>query len=182
MDPFLTVMDGVLAAEGCGAYTDDPADHGGPTILGVTEAQARAAGYNADMRDMTRDQALAIYRVFYWSEPRFDLLYAACPDLGALMLNLGINCGTRTVGELLQRALNVLRLGGPALAVDGACGPMTRAALAAYRTARAKQGGDAVLLDLVRAFAAVRYVELAEGDASQREFIFGWLRRAFGVG
>jgi lysozyme family protein len=180
-DPFPALVARVIGEEG--GYTDAPTDRGGPTNWGVTEAQARAAGYAGDMRSMRRDQAVEIYRVHYWVEPHFDLIGAAWPAMGDLLFELGVNLGPMKAGAMLQRALNGLRVGaGVDLQTDGVCGPLTRAALSAYR-ARRGAPGDAVLIDAVRALAAVRYLEIAEGDRSQREYLFGWWRnRAFEVG
>jgi lysozyme family protein len=178
-DPFDTLMPDILAHEGGGAYTNNPADRGGPTIWGITEAQARAAHYTGDMRAMTQAQAVAIYRLFYWQQPGFDAIAALNLPLAGALLDLGVNMGPGAAGKFLQRALNVLSVPGPNLTVDGQCGALTRHALALYLAAR--PAGVSVLLDTVRAFAAVRYVEIAEGDTSQRVFVYGWLaQRAFG--
>jgi lysozyme family protein len=182
MDIFATTMPVILAKEGLGRLVDHPADRGGPTIWGITEARARSAGYTGPMASMMLDQALAIYRRYYWAEPHFDQIADIFPDLGKLLLDLGINNGPITAGKFLQRSLNVLNIGpGPDLVVDGVCGSMSRASLVAFRSLRSTQGGDALLLNLIRALAAVRYVEIAENDKSQRVFEFGWLaNRAFG--
>ena len=55
-----------------GGYVDHPADRGGATRFGITEAVARAHGYRGPMRLLPRDEALAIYRRLYWLRPRFD--------------------------------------------------------------------------------------------------------------
>ena len=55
-----------------GGYADHPADKGGPTCFGVTEAVARAHGYAGPMRNLPRAEAAAIYRRIYWLRPRFD--------------------------------------------------------------------------------------------------------------
>jgi lysozyme family protein len=181
-DVFATTMPVILAKEGMGRLTDNPADHGGPTIWGITEARARAAGYTGPMAAMMLDQALVIYKRFYWTEPHFDAIAAIFPDLAALLLDLGVNNGPGTAGKFLQRGLNVLNTGSdPDLLVDGFCGSMSQTALSAFMSQRASQGGGGVLLNLIRAQAALRYVEIAEADRSQRVFEFGWLaQRAFG--
>ena len=45
-----------------GGYVDHPADEGGPTCFGITEAVARAQGYRGAMRDLPLEEAAAIYK------------------------------------------------------------------------------------------------------------------------
>lgn len=182
MDAFESYMQPILAKEGRGQLTNDPRDSGGVTIWGITEAMARAAGYTEAMAVMTMPEALAIYRLYFWEQPAFDKIAALFPELGVYMLDIGINFGTTWPGRFVQRALNVLNNQAslwPDLVVDGMCGAMTRAALAAYRKARGQEG-DGVLLQMMQAQASVRYIEIAEGKPSQEAFEYGWQRaRAF---
>ncbi|MEO7787654.1 MAG: glycosyl hydrolase 108 family protein, partial [Sphingomicrobium sp.] len=55
-----------------GGYVALPADRGGPTRFGITEAVARAHGYGGAMAQLPRDEAAAIYRRLYWLRPGFD--------------------------------------------------------------------------------------------------------------
>lgn len=82
-------------------------------------------------------------------------------------------------GPWVRRALNVLNDRGTLyadIAVDGAAGAMTRAALQAF-IARRGQEGRAVLLEAVRALQAGHYLALAEADKSQEAFVYGWLKQ-----
>lgn len=45
-----------------GGYVNNPADRGGATKYGITEAVARANGFKGSMRDLPLDVAKAIYR------------------------------------------------------------------------------------------------------------------------
>jgi lysozyme family protein len=62
-----------------GGFVNDPNDAGGETNFGITKAVARANGYSGAMRDMTRGQALAIYRAEYWARPGFQAIGEIAP-------------------------------------------------------------------------------------------------------
>lgn len=64
------LIDGLIDREG--GYVSHPANKGGPTCFGITEAVARANGYRGPMRQLPRDEAAAIYKRLYWLRPRFD--------------------------------------------------------------------------------------------------------------
>lgn len=185
MDSFIAYILPILAMEGAGTLTDNPADSGGVTIWGITEAVARAAGYTGAMADMSPGEAEAIYRQDFWVDPQFDQIDPLMPSLADFLLESGINLGPATPSTYLQRALNVLNNQGmlyPTVAVDGVCGAETRAALTSYLSVRAQDGGLAVLMGVMRSLAAVHYIEIAESNPSQAVFEYGWLRmRALGV-
>lgn len=64
------IFNTILGKEG--GYVDHPNDKGGPTNWGITQATARAHGYTGDMRNLTREQALAILSLITGMAPRFD--------------------------------------------------------------------------------------------------------------
>jgi lysozyme family protein len=169
-------MEGVLGREG--GYSNHSADKGGETMWGVTIARARAAGYTGAMRDMTRDQAVEVYRLYYWRQPGFDRIDEIDAGLGERLFDAGINCGTGRAGQWLQRALNVMNGQGDLysdITVDGQCGAMTRAALQSFIQRRGAEG-RAVLLEAVKSLQAGHYLGLAEGNPSQEAFVYGWIR------
>ncbi|OUJ77248.1 hypothetical protein BXA17_19190, partial [Acinetobacter baumannii] len=55
-----------------GGYVNNPADRGGATKFGITEAVARENGYKGNMKDLPLEFAKSIYKKQYWLEPRFD--------------------------------------------------------------------------------------------------------------
>jgi lysozyme family protein len=163
-----------------GGYVNDPSDRGGETNHGVTVAVARAFGYRGAMRDLTKDMALEIYRARYWMQPGFDLIDGICPEVAAWLLDTGINMGQAAAGKMLQRALNGLndqQSRYPDLTVDGLCGALTRHALTQFLAYRGAEG-VVVLVRMLRAMQMGRYLEIAEGNASQERFLYGWARRA----
>ncbi len=165
-----------------GDYVNHPADRGGPTRWGITEAVARRQGYADDMRHLPRGDAAAIYRRLYWFVPRFDRVAGAAPKLAAELFDTGINMGTGTATGFLQRALNALNRNGgdyPDIAVDRRIGPATLSALDALLRKRGS-GGEDVLLKAVEALQGAHYVRLAETRPSQEAFLYGWLANRIG--
>lgn len=97
----------ILAHEGC-TYENHPRDPGGPTKCGVTLSDVRryikpGAGAD-DVRALTRDTAIWIYREKYAKSPgvRFDDLPAG---LDYFVLDYGVNAGVRRSGAKLRQAL-----------------------------------------------------------------------------
>ena len=165
-------LDELLKVEG--GYTNDPNDSGGETNFGVTKAVAQAFSFTGSMKDMTVAQAKEIYRARYWVQPKFDQLAAISPDLAYMLFDIGVNMGQATGVKFLQRALNVLNNGGtmfPDMTVDGGLGAMTFAAVKKYLEVRKDAS---VLLKLVNSQRAVRYIEIAETNPKNENFIYGW--------
>ena len=135
------LIDAVIAREG--DYVANPADRGGPTRFGITQAVARQQGYSGDMRALPQAEAAAIYRRLYWMRPRFDLVAARAPALAAELFDTGVNMGPAVAIGFLQRALNALNRGAsdyPDVPIDGQIGPRTLTALDGF-LARRGHGG-----------------------------------------
>ncbi len=165
-----------------GGYVNHPADRGGPTRWGITEAVARRQGYMDDMRHLPQSDAAAIYKRLYWQQPSFDKIAEVAPKLAAELFDTGINMGTGTATGFLQRALNALNRearGYADLTVDRRIGPATVLALHAFLRKRGKAGED-VLLKAVEALQGAHYVRLAETRPSQEAFLYGWLANRIG--
>lgn len=161
-----------------GGYANNPADRGGPTKYGITEAVARANGYKGNMRDLPLDFAVSVYKKRYWIEPRFDQVNAIASAVAEELLDTGVNCGVAFARPLLQRALNLLnnqgKGGWPDIAVDGIYGPATLNALKTYLVKRGKEG-ERVLLRVLNIMQGQRYIEICERNPSQEQFFYGWI-------
>jgi lysozyme family protein len=163
-------------------FVDHPADRGGPTRWGITEAVARRRGFTWDMRFLPRGDAAAIYKDLYWTVPALDKVAKLAPYLAAELFDSGVNRGTSTAAGFLQRALNALNRNGrdyADLAIDRQIGPATLAALAAFLRMRGTAGED-VLRKAVEALQGAHYVRLAETRPSQEAFLYGWLANRIG--
>ena len=180
-----------------GAYVGHPADKGGPTRFGITEAVARAHGYGGAIAALPRDEAAAIYRRLFWLRPRFDEVAERCPRVAAALFDTGANMGPAVAATFLQRALTALNRGGrdyPDLTPDGRIGPSTLAALDAFletrggrepgspggQTARNPRG-ETILLRALEALQGERYLRLAEKRPANEAFLYGWLANHIGT-
>ena len=165
-----------------GGYVNHPADRGGATCWGITEAVARAHGYRGAIRALPRDEAAAIYRRLYWLRPKFDEVAGRSPALAAEMFDTGANMGPAVAATFLQRALTALNRNGrdyPDLVPDGRIGPATLAALDAFLAVRGRQG-ETVLLRAIEALQGERYLRLAERRPANEAFLYGWLANRIG--
>ncbi len=170
-----TLLDDLIAREG--GFVDHPADRGGATRYGITEAVARAAGYQGPMSALPLALARDIYRRRYWQAPKFDHVAIRMPAVAAELFDTGANMGPAVAVRFLQRALNVLNRGGrdwADIAVDGQIGSRTLAALDGLARRRGARG-EAVLVKALNALQGARYIALAEARPSQESFVFGWL-------
>lgn len=170
----------IVAREG--GFVNDPDDPGGATNHGVTIHTMRRLGLDltgdgritvADVRRLTRADAIAIFVEHYYTRPGIDRLP---PILQASVFDMYVNAGGNAV-KILQR---LLRQMGQDVAVDGVIGPQTAAA--AQAAARAGPGhiGDA--------YGIARrnyYFRLADGRPASRKFARsraggkgGWIKRA----
>lgn len=160
------IIEATIGAEG--GYVNDPSDRGGATKYGVTQAVARANGYSGDMRDIPLQTAKDIYKREYAEKPGFT---AFPSEVAAELFDTGVNMGTSAATRFLQRATNALS--GSGLIVDGKMGPATRTAVNTYLSSRANAAS--ILVKALNGLQCVRYIEIVEGNATQRRFINGWI-------
>lgn len=153
------------------AYTNNPADYGGPTKYGIT--QATLAGFRgrpvtaADVAALERDEAERVYRKVYYEDTGVAGWPASAQALG---FDLYVQHRPKTVGRLVQQ---VLVTAGWALMVDGKIGPKTIAAMA-----EADEAMGALFCDAICDERAAYYLYLIDRDPAQAQFRDGWLWRA----
>jgi lysozyme family protein len=166
-----------------GGYVNNPADKGGPTCFGITQAVARANGYAGPMRQLPRAVANGIYLRLYWTRPRFDEVAKRSPAVAAELFDTGVNMGPAVAVTFLQRALTALNRNArdyPDLVPDGRIGKQTLAALDAFLAARGSSSGETVLLRALEALQGERYLRLAERRPADEKFLYGWLANRIG--
>ena len=174
------LIDVLIAREG--GFVDHPADKGGPTCWGITQAVARRHGYMGQMENLPRSVAALIYKQQYWRAPAFDQVAQTAPILAAELFDTGVNMGVSTAIGFLQRALNAFNRNGadyPDIAVDRIIGPDTLGALEAFLTKRG-QPAEGVLAKAIDALQGAHYVRLAEARPPQEAFLYGWINSRIG--
>jgi lysozyme family protein len=175
------LIDALLAREG--GYVNNPADKGGVTNFGITEAVARAHGYAGDMRQLPRADAASIYKRVYWLRPRFSDVATHSARIAAELFDTGVNMGPPVAATFLQRALTALNRNGsdyPDLVPDGRIGDQTLVALERFLAVRGLKNGETVLMRALEALQGERYVHLAEQRPANEAFLYGWLANRIG--
>lgn len=156
-------------------FTDDPADRGGKTKFGITEATARRLGYAGPMENMTMAVATKLYIDEYWVRPRFIRVATLSWPVAMELFDTGVNMGIPTGVVILQRCLNAFNNGSWGdVAIDGAIGTMTLESLRVYLTRRGPEG-EKVLVRAMNCLQGERYIDIAERDKTQEKFVYGWM-------
>lgn len=175
----------VFTAKWEGGLSDHPADTGGLTAYGASLKFVEGIAATQDgrdflerigvrlpvtrqsMRDVTPDQAGAMFKREFWNSLRLD----GYPFGVALTLyDAAVNCGCAQSVKFAQRGYNAcVGPNGVRLAVDGKAGPLTRSALCAHATPAVLSA----MLDARQDF----YNDLAARKPSQAVFLDGWTNR-----
>lgn len=164
----LAMIDDLITREG--GYVNDPADPGGETNFGITEAVARANGYHGSMKDMPRVFAQSVYLKKYWQDPGFDKISVIFPALADKMFDIGVNRGPGVAVRYVQRALISLGYSCTETDVWGSNDPNC---LTAFLIARGERGQQ-VLLFMIAAQQSVDYIEIALDHPQESRFEYGW--------
>lgn len=160
----------VLSREG--GYVNNPADKGGPTKFGITQATLsrfleRAASVE-DVKNLDIGTARDIYELRYYHQPRIDKL----PEpIQPFLFDSCVNHGPRRAIQFAQMVCNEASFGP--LATDGQMGPKTKAVVDACYASL----GDWMLAALVEE-RKMFYVSIVNHNESQRVFLKGWIARA----
>jgi len=140
-----------------GPETDDPADAGGRTKYGISEAA------NPDLwKDgpPTEAQSRARYEQRYIQGPGFDKIQDA--QLRTQLIDFGVNSGPMVAIQKLQGILHV--------DVDGVLGPQTLGALAMMH---ADDANTALVVARVKMIG-----KIVTKNPTQLKFLNGWLNRS----
>lgn len=158
-----------------GGWADDPADRGGKTNRGVTEAtwvnywRSRNQLPPCPIRDATEQQTKQVLHDEYWIKSRCDKVgEVSSAYLAAHLFDACVHHGQQRGQMLLQQALNYL---GASLVVDGIIGAKTLAQIKAYTAYH-----DALIASMM--FQRAQYFDsIFKSNPSQAQYKRGWFRR-----
>lgn len=161
-------IDALIEREG--GFTNDPADRGGPTKYGITQATlARWRGHPVTVEDVQTlevSEARAIYEAEYLTGPRIHEI--PHPVLRDFVLDIGVMSGPAIAITLLQRCLH--DEDGQALIADGVIGLNTLHALWGHDDL------DHIITALVR-LRVIERVDHVQHDPTQLKWLEGWVTR-----
>lgn len=149
---FDRAVDLILTHEG--VLSDDASDDGGLTKYGISQR----AYPHLDIRALTRDQAIALYRRDYWDACR-------CGEMPWWAALLGFDAAVNQGGDAARRMLQA----SVGTVVDGAIGPATLAAI--------HRAEPRLALAQFLSHRALRYARHADWDRFGR----GWMVRLFSL-
>ena len=142
---------------------NNPNDPGGETKYGISKLSYP----HLDIAGLTREQAIEIYRQDWWEKYQYGKIENL--KVATKVFDLSVNMGPAQAHMILQGAVNFVIDSG--LKVDGILGPKTFAATNAANPAK--------VLQVIRYKAAEYYHSLARKRKESREFLLGWLNRAY---
>lgn len=146
-----------------GGYVNDPDDPGGETNFGIS----KRAYPDLNIRELSRDGAIDIYRRDYWKKYRLDDVQDE--EIAEYIFDMVVNHGGSNAIKMVQRTVNAFIKSD--IEVDGGMGPLTLAAINSVNPER-------LLLGLIGERARF-YLNLATRKEAMSKFLGGWLNRAF---
>ena len=141
-----------------GGYVDNPSDPGGPTNMGIT--QADMPGVN--IKDLTVAQAETFYQKNFWN-PLYDQI--ADQSVANKIFDMGVLCGIQEAVQYAQWSTSA-RL---TIEADGVFGPETLAAV---------NGTDStIFLETYKAGLVFYALFIVTEHPDEKIFVNGWVNR-----
>jgi lysozyme family protein len=165
-DLFKAILMKTLRWEGFSDFSDNPADHGGATKWGITQATCAKFYPGVDVRNLTFDQAAHIYRVGYYDWILPEVLSIR---VSWWLFDVAVNSGPHESSKLFERALNVTQTGEV---------PWIMQTLDALMQFQSSPNWESSLMQKLNDVRKNHYLQIIEDDPTQEEFRVGWLRRA----
>lgn len=152
-----------------GGFSNDPADRGGPTNLGITQATLswwlKRPATIEDLKTLTPEKVRPIYETIYIENPNFDSPTLPAP-LRNQLIDFGVNSGPALAASKLQEIVGVTP--------DGKLGPVTEDAIqTAVDTIGATHINNRLVASRLKMIG-----RLISRNPSQARFALGWINRA----
>ncbi len=164
MASFKEAVEKTLGHEG--GYVDDPDDPGGPTNWGISTRFLIGIGATIDVKDMTRDQAVGLYKEHFWDANNYGEFNHQ--EIAEKVFDSSVNMGAKASHRILQRALRACE---QSIIDDGIIGGLTIHAL--------NKVNPLCLTIAMRSEMAGHYRVLIAKKPVRRKYRRGWLRRAY---
>lgn len=163
-----------------GGYSNDPNDFGGETNHGVTHDTLKKyqdkhgglgeGGKRVDVKELTQDQAKAIYKQVYYDDRRIREIKDVAT--AGHIFDLGLNHAPETGATFVQKAINGA-IPGANLQVDGVVGSKTIDALNKATPEQLKAINNAIVRE-----REAHYRQQVQQNPKQERFLKGWLKRS----
>lgn len=196
-DAFLLALSLTLKWEGI--YSNDPDDPGGETWKGISRGnfpdwegwkvidqlkdpktgrlEVKAALNHKGLESMVQ----FFYHETFWVPLRGEEIK---PPIACQLFDQAVNQGIGQAVRGFQESLNLLNRGGidyPDIFVDGKMGPKTMDSFAGYMNTARLNGRsietcEKVLLKVMKAMQAERYIKICRANPTMEKFFFGWMK------
>lgn len=173
MSAFSFAVEYVLEREG--GLEDNPHDKGGVTNFGISLRFYKTLYPEAiedDIKNLPKEQAIEIYKKHFWENSRITEIN--CQAISNMCFDMHVNMGLAVSSKILQRALCCVAGNANWLLDDGILGDNTISLTNKLRDID-------LLVIALRSERAGYYRDIATREPSQREFLEGWLNRAYGM-
>jgi lysozyme family protein len=175
MSDFESAIPTILRHEG--GFNNDPQDAGGATNFGVSLRWLKAQGLLEDLeqqdrtqdeiavvRDMTQDQAAALYKAYWWNPYNYGAIDSQL--VATKIFDTAVNLGAPRAHRIVQACL-----GFSQEQRDGILGSKTLAEINA--------AGAAPLVVQIQNMQAAFYRQLVATNPARAKYLSGWLSRAY---
>ena len=119
-----------------GGFVNDPNDHGGATVYGISTLIIKREGITAvelgipdltpdSLQEVTLETAKGVYKRLFWDRYHYDLINDQ--NSATKVFDAAVNCGPGNGHRQAQKACTLA--GTPLMVIDGIIGPNTVAAI-----------------------------------------------------
>lgn len=149
----------IKVLENEGGYVNDPNDRGGETKYGIS----KRAYPNLDIKNLTIEEAKAIYKKDYWNKIQGDSIKSQ--QIAYEIFDTAVNMGVRTASKLAQMVVGATP--------DGVIGTKTLKKLNTIN--------EELFVSKYKLAKIARYAYLVQKRPANKKYLYGWIKRALGA-